>query len=367
VALLAVAGVALVVGLAVGGGAGEQEPVTRGGDARPTALRKRAVERLSLRQRVGQVLISSFDETRMPDYIRRRLGARESAGVVLFGRNGGEAAHWRDLVASLQRAAGGRVLVMVDQEGGDIRTVGFAGPFEGQPEQGGARAVRDEALEAGHALRLVGVNVTLAPVVDVGASGSVMASRAFAGDASAVAEATRASVRGWRAARVAATAKHFPGLAGAAVNTDDAAVTVDAARTVLDGRDLVPFRAAIKEDVPLVMVSHALYPALDPERIASQSPRIVNGLLRSKLGYQGVVVTDSLEAQAVLDRSDVGVAAERSIQAGADLVLMTGSASWNDVFPRLLERARESVAFRRRIDESAARVLGLKRRLGLRD
>jgi beta-N-acetylhexosaminidase len=98
-------------------------------------------------------------------------------------------------------------------------------------------------------------------------------------------------------------------------------------------------------------------------RIASQSRRIVTGLLRDRLGFEGVIVTDSMEAQAVLARSGVADAAERSVRAGADLVLMTGSASWNDVFPRLLAEARRDRRFRARIRESAARVLALKRQL----
>ena len=108
------------------------------------------------------------------------------------------------------------------------------------------------------------------------------------------------------------------------------------------------------------MLSHASYPALDASRIASQSRPIVTGLLRQRLGFEGVIVTDSLEADAVLARSGVSAAAERSIRAGADLILMTGSASWNDVFPHLLAEARRDEAFRQRIRQSAARVLALK-------
>jgi beta-N-acetylhexosaminidase len=114
------------------------------------------------------------------------------------------------------------------------------------------------------------------------------------------------------------------------------------------------------------MLSHAIYPTLDPTRIASQSPPIATGLLRERLGYDGVVITDSIEAQAVLDRSNVAVAAERSVKAGADLILTTGSASWNEIYPRLLKLARRSPSFRKRVRDSAARVLELKRRLGLR-
>ena len=203
------------------------------------------------------------------------------------------------------------------------------------------------------------MNVNLAPVADVPRAGSVMSTRSYSGDERGIAARTRASVRGLRDAGVAATAKHFPGLGGATVNTDDGPATV---RTPLD-RDLVPFRAAIDEAVPLVMLSHASYSELNPQRIASQSRAIVTGLLRRRLGFDGVIVTDSLEAAAVLARSGVADAAERSIRAGADLILMTGSASWNDVFPRLLAVARRDSAFRKRIRESAARVLALKRAL----
>ncbi|MEA2364639.1 MAG: beta-N-acetylhexosaminidase, partial [Thermoleophilaceae bacterium] len=166
----------------------------------------------------------------------------------------------------------------------------------------------------------------------------------------------RASIRGLRDSGVAATAKHFPGLGGATVNTDDAPATV---RVPIE-RDLVPFRAAVAEGVPLVMLSHASYPALDARRIASQSREVVTELLRDRLDFEGVIVTDSLEAAAVLAESGIAEAAERSIRAGADLILMTGSASWKDVYPRLLATARRDPAFRARIRASAARVLALK-------
>ena len=161
------------------------------------------------------------------------------------------------------------------------------------------------------------------------------------------------------AAGVMPTVKHFPGFGRATENTDDAPVTIDASRAELD-TDLEPFAAAIDAGVPLVMASHALYPALDPEYIASQSPAILQDLLRDELGFDGVVITDSLEAEAVLARSSVEVAAERSLAAGADLLLMTGRGSWIHVFPHLLRRARKSPALRARIAESAARVRRLR-------
>ncbi|HEV7847006.1 MAG TPA: glycoside hydrolase family 3 N-terminal domain-containing protein [Thermoleophilaceae bacterium] len=359
-ALAAAALAALIAGIALGAGGGSADDPGATADetpqARALAVAREAVDRMSLRQQVGQVTVSSFPGTARPDYVRRRLRARETAGVILFGQNGGDRAHWSRLARSLQGAAGGRALVMVDQEGGDIRTVEFAGPAASQPFQGSPADVRRRARAAGRQLRAIGVRVNLAPVADVPRAGSVMATRSFAGDERDIAARTRASVRGLRDAHVAAAAKHFPGLGAATVNTDDGPATI---RTPIE-RDLVPFRAAIEEDVPLIMLSHASYPGLDRNRIASQSHTIVTGLLRERLGFDGVIVTDSLEAEAVLARSGVADAAERSIRAGADLILMTGSASWNEVYPRLLETARRDPAFRKRIRASAARVLALK-------
>ncbi len=211
----------------------------------------------------------------------------------------------------------------------------------------------------------MGVNVNLAPVADVANGiGSVLAGRAYPGGAAEVSGMVRAAVRA-HGGRVAATAKHFPGLGRAAANTDDEPVTLDASRRELRA-DLEPFEAAIDAGAPLIMSSHALYTALDRDQIASQSEPILQDLLRGDLGFRGAVVTDSIEAQAVLARSGVAEAAERSIAAGADLVLMTGSGSFNDIQPRLVRRARTDRRFRARVRQAAARVLALKRRLGLR-
>jgi beta-N-acetylhexosaminidase len=339
---------ALIVGLVAGGGGGGDS----GGGAPPRTA-PAGVDRLSLRQQVGQLTISTFPSGRPPAYIRRRLRAGETAGVILFRANAGTPAEWRGLTRAIQRAAGGEALTMVDQEGGAVRTVGWAGPMEGQPVQGSPAEARQAARDGARELHEAGVNVNLAPVADY--AGTVMAPRAFPSDVPA---STRAAIEGIRAEGVAATAKHFPGLGRATVNTDDGSSTGIA--------ELAPFRAAIDARTPLIMLSHALYPALDPLRIASQSWRIVTRLLRGRLGYEGVVITDSIEAQAVLDRSGVATAAVRSIAAGADLILTTGSASWNEIYPRLLAQARRSHSFRARVRTSAARVLELKRSLGLR-
>jgi beta-N-acetylhexosaminidase len=172
----------------------------------------------------------------------------------------------------------------------------------------------------------------------------------------------RAAVRGWRSGGIAATAKHFPGIDAAPANTDHAVVTIGHSRARLDAVDLPPFRAAIAAGVPLVMVGHARYPALDRARIASQSRPIVESLLRDELGFRGVVVTDSMEAQASLSTGSITTVSERAVRAGADLILLTGRGSYRPVYDHLLAVARRDPAFRARVRESSARVLALKSR-----
>jgi beta-N-acetylhexosaminidase len=212
-------------------------------------------------------------------------------------------------------------------------------------------------------LRDAGITVTFAPVADVpSVRGAALGSRAFSRDPTVVSAAVRDSILGWRAGGVAATAKHFPGLGGAGANTDAAVVRIGRSRALLDAVDLAPFRAAVQAGVPLVMVGHARYPALDRYRIASQSAPIIEGLVRDELGFRGVVVTDSMEARASLATGTLERASERAVRAGADLILLTGRGSYRPVYDHLLGVARTDPTFRARVQASAARVLELKSR-----
>ena len=307
-------------------------------------------------------MILSFDGTSAPDYVIRALREGRVAGVILFRDNVASPDQLRELTGALQRAADGSALVMTDQEGGPVRILPFAPPYEGSSSQSTSDEARQQASAAARALRRNGVNVNLAPVADIpSVAGAALAGRAYSGDAATVASRVRAAVTAYRRGRVGATAKHFPGLGAATANTDDAPVTIPGP----SGQDLQPFRAAIDAGAALVMASHALYPDVDRQRIASQSPAILTDLLRERLGFKGVIVTDSMEAEAVLDRSDVATGSERSLLAGADLLLLTGSGSFRPVSQRLNAAAARSDQVRARLRESALRVVALKRSLEL--
>jgi beta-N-acetylhexosaminidase len=252
-------------------------------------------------------------------------------------------------------------IVCVDQEGGSIRILPWAPPQRTQAQQLAAGDVAAEARHAGQALHDTGINVSLAPVADVASvRGAALAGRAFSRDFGSTAIAIAQSVKGWEAGGVAPTVKHFPGLGGATTNTDFGPATITRTAAQLHEQDLLPFVAAIRAGVPLVMAGHARYPALDRSRIASQSHRIVTGLLRGELGFTGVVMTDSTEAAAVQAVSSVEVAAVRNLRAGVDIVLTTGRGSYIRAYRALLAQARRDPAFRARVRESAARVMALQ-------
>jgi beta-N-acetylhexosaminidase len=363
-ALGAAAVLAFAVGVAAGGGSGETpRKAAPAPGAAPAAADRAAARELPLTRQVGRLVVLRFAGTSVPGYVRRVLRQGRAAGSILFRDNLTGAAQAKALAGELRKGAG-PPLVMVDQEGGDIRNLPWLGPERSQAAQLAAGTVRADAEAAGKALRASGITVTLAPVGDVASvPGAALAGRAFSSSFETTAAAMADSVRGWRAGGVAPTAKHFPGLGGATVNTDDGPSTIDRSAQQLRADDLQPFRAAIAAGVPLVMAGHARYPAIDPDRIASQSPKVIDGLLRRELGFKGVVITDSTEAAAVQAVTGVQEAAVRNVRAGVDIVLTTGRGSYIQVYRALLAEARRDPAFRERVRESAARVVALQRSL----
>jgi beta-N-acetylhexosaminidase len=240
---------------------------------------------LPLDQQVGQLVVLSFRGTTPPAYVRVALRERHAAGVILFGGNVASSAQLRALTSTL-RDAGGRPFVAVDQEGGPVRRVPWVGPIGSESQQVAAGTVRSDAETAAKALRGLGVTVTLAPVADVpSVRNAAIASRAFSTQPAVVSTSVADAVRGWLAGGVAPTAKHFPGIGGAPRNTDAAVVTIFRSRAALDRVDLA--------------------------------------VLRDRLGFRSVVITDSLEARASLSTGSITKVAERAIRAGADLVLLT--------------------------------------------
>jgi beta-N-acetylhexosaminidase len=349
---------AFLLGAVLGARGDDAPPPPAARDAAPAPVQRAQAEteKLTLEQQVGHLVILRFAGTQPPGYVLRAFREGRAAGAILFRDNMVSPGQLRTLTAAL-RKAGGAPIICLDQEGGDVRVLPWAGPRRSAPEQQAAGSVHADALDAGKDLHGVGVTTTLAPVADVpSVDGAALAGRAFSRDPKTAADAVADSIEGWHDGGVTTTVKHFPGLGGATVNTDDGPSTIARTPAELED-DLEPFRAAIAAGTEFVMAGHATYPALDGLHIASQSPAIIDGLLRHDLGYDGVVMTDSLEAAAVQATGDVEAAAVASVTAGVDLILTTGRGSYIHVYRALLARAKADARFRARVRTSAARVL----------
>jgi beta-N-acetylhexosaminidase len=285
-----------------------------------------------------------------------RIRNGKMGGVVLLG-NGWLTRHTAATVtAELQNAActrGEPLLIAVDQEGGIVRRLAWAPPTEA-PDQ----MTSPQAAGAAAALHQVGIDVDFAPVIDTpGPAGNFEGSRVFSSSRTWNAQMGKAFVAGLQTNGIAATVKHFPGLGLASGNTDNGRVVIRAAASKLH-QGLLPFQAAVKAGVKLVMVSTAVYPKLDgSKRPAAFSSTIINGLLRKKLGFKGVTVTDSLTAPAA-DR--IPHTATAAMLAGSDLLIFGAESASELGYSTLLADEAGSMRLQNRLTVAAARIRALK-------
>jgi beta-N-acetylhexosaminidase len=321
---------------------------------------KTAVPRLTLRQAIGQRMVFAYGGARPPAALRRRIARGEAAGVVLFSRNIRGVAAVRAQIAELQRikrpaAVDAPLLVMVDQEGGDVRRLPGP-PAAGAAATPSSAAARANGRAAGRLLRSAGVTVDLAPVVDVGRADRALANegRTYDDDASGVIAKAGAFAGGLRAAGVEPVLKHFPGFGAASINTDDGAARIDLSLSELRAVDLRPYA---KIETRAVMLSTAVYPRVDP-RPAAFSTRCVGDELRRRLKFAGVTITDDLQAAAVAKYGSPAQLAYFTMKAGVDLPLFAKDYKTGARAAAGLERAVRSGALTRtRLDAGARRVL----------
>jgi beta-N-acetylhexosaminidase len=244
------------------------------------------------------------------------------------------------------------LIVATDQEGGTVKRFAVAPPQRSPFQLGEIGDAADAKLEGkatGAFLDGVGINTNLAPVLDVDAvPGSIIHFRAFGSDPGQVSELGLAFAAGLAKDGVLATAKHFPGLGRSTLNTDYAPSEVSASRQELT-RDLKPFRDAIAQDIPLIMIGLASYPALGGNQPAALDSKIVEDLLRGQLGFEGVTITDDLQAGALAATYDSSDAAVAAAKAGTDLLLFAQDSA-PDALPALVKAMRKA-----RIDIGDAR------------
>jgi beta-N-acetylhexosaminidase len=324
---------------------------------------------MSLREKIGQLIVVGFPSTQPDENIKRMIREYKVGGVILYDRNMETPEQVASLTNALQDLAMENthkipLIVSIDQEGGQIvRMRKHVSPIPSQQalgRNGDAKTVYQTAYRTGKELAAMGIQVNFAPVLDLSATDS----RSFGTDPSIVSVLGRKVVTGLIDAGVAATLKHFPGNGRSNVDPHNDTSAVQAEQWDLESKDILPFRHII-ENVDnsrfFVMVTHIKYPVYDKENPASLSPAIIQELLRKKLGYQGIVVTDDLEMGAVnkyFTYEDLGY---KALEAGADLLLVCHTFdSQRKVIDGIWNAVQTGKLPEERINEALKRVLRYK-------
>jgi beta-N-acetylhexosaminidase len=328
---------------------------------------------MSLRDMVGQMFVVSVGGTEPDYYVEKMVRERNIGGVILFGYNMKSEEQVALLTRSLQDLSmqtepAVPLFVAVDQEGGDIASAPWVAPEPAAAEvgsHGDPQEARDAAARMGRQLMKAGVNTDLAPVVDTG-FGAAIGNRSYGDDPELVARMGRAAVRGFEDAGVVSAAKHFPNHGAANSDSHVSLPVVRHDAQTVRRYDLPPFEVAIDAGVPMVMVGHLVYPAIDPDHPASLSRDAIS-MLRGDLGFEGVVVTDDLAMQGATGGGPPAKAAVEAVEAGADLLLISSVPQQQaDAYDAVVKAVESGEIPRSRIEKSVGRLLEVKQRYDLR-
>jgi len=328
---------------------------------------------LTIEQKVGQMVMVDFSQTTLTDDLRRRMEEHAWGGVILFVKNCVDAEQTRQLIRDLQevsiRTSGGLPLIVcVDQEGGPISPIPFfCSRHPGNMALGATRNaeyVHESARLAAGELRSLGFTMDLAPVVDVNNNprNPVIGTRSFSDSSQLVARLAVNAIRGYQENGIAACAKHFPGHGDTGMDSHLGLPSIQVDGDRLERIELPPFRAAMAEKVAAIMPAHILYPAVEPLAVpVTISRRILTGMIREQMQYNGLVITDSMTMKAISDNFGLGEAAVMAVQAGADIVLACGTIEEQEtMYQFLLAAVREGRISEARLNQSLSRIIRIK-------
>ena len=329
------------------------------------------VRRLPLERKVAQLFLVGFQGKDTTSPVFRQLRRLDLGGIVIDRQNYGGPQTLASL-AGEARAVARQVRhvppwVMAPQEGGEFSAFGDLPPAADPADIASPADAGRAAVRAGRTLKELGVTGVLAPVVDVGVEGDpALGARVFSDDPGRVAEYAVQTVTAYDRQRVFSAVKHFPGLGSANQPTEKGPAQVGLSEVELEDRDLIPFRAAFRAGVPGVVLSHALYATDDFTLPGSLSRKISTDLLRGKLKFRGVAITDDLADPSITALESVPDAAVKALAAGADMLWISGSAGDQQAaYVSVLRAVRSKRISRARLDQAVTRILSAKRRYGL--
>ncbi|MDT7042593.1 beta-N-acetylhexosaminidase [Candidatus Nitronereus thalassa] len=301
---------------------------------------------MTVRDTIGQLLMVGFQGTELSPEFIEWLQEYRPGGVILFSRNLVDAEQVARLTNSLQEhAPNPPLLIAIDQEGGRVSRLPQG--FTIFPSAASVAACQSPDVAYGVAeitakeLRAVGINMNMAPVLDVNSNPAnpIIGNRAYGDCPEQVCTFGIATMQGLQDHGVIPCGKHFPGHGDTTTDSHKVLPVVTADRARLTAIEFEPFRQAIQQGLPTLMTAHVYYPALDAEAPATLSRTILTDLLRNELGFQGITLTDDMEMRAILDHGSIGEASVRSLQAGADIVLICHQQSRQTEAIQAIEQA----------------------------
>ena len=325
---------------------------------------------MTSREKIGQLFMVGFLGTSVTPDLASFIKQYKPGGVILFSRNLESVEQMVDLTNKLQACSPhSPLLISIDQEGGRVSRLPKGFTIFPSCSLLGRSNSTELAYAAGATiakeLRAVGVNMNMAPVLDVNSNpdNPVIGDRAFGTTPDVVCELGIATAAGLQDNGVVACGKHFPGHGDTNTDSHKELPVVEATRERLEAIEFLPFRRAVQRGVASLMTAHVLYRALDRELPATLSPTIINDFLRQELQYDGVVLTDDLEMHAIIDHFGVEDAAVRAVLAGCDMVLICKDRDREVAAFEAVEQAVASGTIStERLDLSAARIVRLKNR-----
>lgn len=327
---------------------------------------------MTLEQKIGQVLCVGYQEDYASAGIRELVAKHYIGGLCLFGRNYRDLNSMRQDLEDLQdeaiRASGVPLLIGVDQEGGTVnRFSGELTHFPGamaQAATGDAQTAYEIGRAKGAELLALGINVNFAPVLDINtnADNPVIGVRSYGGDRETVAAYASAYARGLQESGVLATGKHFPGHGDTYLDSHFTLPKVDHPRERLEGEELYPFKVLIDQGIGLIMTTHIIFPAFDPSGVpATLSRPVLTELLRERMGFSGIIITDCMEMKAIADFYGTAQAAKMALDAGADMILVCHTRDVQLECIRVLKEAcLQDAALMAKLDRAVERLIRAK-------
>jgi len=324
---------------------------------------------LEIRRQIGQLLIMGFEGTELSQRLKLMLDAFQPGGIILFQRNleHGEQAH--ALLSEAQKASATPMFLCVDMEGGTVdRLRDVIAPIPSVAEVAASRSkklFRKHGRLIGEELHAVGFNTDFAPVLDLRLepSQAVLGSRTASPRPKQVTAYASAFLRGLRDYGILGCGKHFPGLGEASLDTHAELPSIDKTWKRMWKEDIAPYRE-LRRELPFVMVAHAAYPQVTGNSSpASLSKKWMSGILRKKIGYRGLIITDDLDMGGVLAAAPVEDAAIQTLLAGADMFLICQKeGSVRRAFEAAVKLAESDKDFARLVAEKSERVFAVKKK-----